>query len=84
MNEAQLELFRAAILRVLDANSTRYGLTAEALVAHLPRFGFQEPTDAVERELAYLQDKGFAAPTNKPLNPRNTAWRITAQGRDVL
>lgn len=85
MNEAQLELFRARILEVLSANHTPFGLTPEAIQVHLVRFGFGSATvEEVSRELDYLRDKQWAALVTRELNPKNKAWRITADGRDAI
>lgn len=83
MNDAQLELLRGALLRVLDAGPAR-GLTAEAVAGLVVRFGHEIDEATATRELTYLADKGFVAQVAQPLNPRNTAWRITAAGRDAL
>ena len=40
MNAEQKELFREAVLRVLDMNRTRFGLPATAIRLHVGQFGF--------------------------------------------
>ena len=40
LDPTQRELFRNALLRVLAANGTRFGLTHGALAAQVVRFGF--------------------------------------------
>ncbi len=85
MNPQRRELLRLALLRVLDANSTRYGLGLEALRHLSASFGFYMPEpELVEAEMCYFEDKGFAAQIAKPISPENRAWRITANGRDYL
>ena len=85
MNAAQRELFRQAILRVLDANNTRFGLGAEAFDLYLGIYNFPSPAGSgLAAELQYLADKGFVALVNKEVSPENRAWRITAAGRDYL
>jgi hypothetical protein len=84
MTEAQLELFRRAILLVLEQGTTRFGLTQDALTLLLAQYGFAPELWELGRELQYCADKGWVAQANHPLNPRNLAWRITAAGRDVL
>ena len=92
MNPEQKELFRAAILRVLDANRTRWGLGLRALALHLGPFGFTEAqfadTDefhaAIADALQYLCDKHLAEEALKVVSAANRAWRITTAGIDFL
>ncbi len=85
MSAEQRELFRLALLRVLDANHTRFGLSAAALGHLVAQFGFPSPpTQAVIREIQYLEDKGLIAELFKGISPENRVWRITAEGRDYL
>jgi len=84
MEPEQRELFRTAILRVLDANNTRWGLNETAISMHVFRFGFQPDRPETQSELAYLRDKGLIAEVTKNVSPENRAWRITAAGRDHL
>jgi len=85
MNAQNRELFRLALLRLLDANHTRFGLTVPALCHLLPMFGFARANpEMTEAEIEYLADKGQVALVFKPISPENRAWRITAEGRDFL
>ena len=85
MNPQQRELFRLALLRVLDSNHTRFGLTLPALCHLAPVFGFHAARpDEAESEINYLLDKGYVTPVFKTISPENRAWRITAAGRDFL
>ena len=85
MNPEPRELFRLALLRLLDANPTRYGLGAAALAHLAATYGFAFPTaEQVCREAQYLADKGLLAPLDKTISPENRLWRITAAGRDFL
>ena len=85
MNPHQRELLRLALLRVLEANPTVYGLGLEALCHLASRFGFTSPEpSAVALEIQYLEDKGLVLPVNKVVSPENRAWRISAAGRDSL
>lgn len=84
MNAAEQELLDLAILRVLEANRTRFGLTPVAITHLLPQFGFKiEPAQAEER-LGYLTDKGMAEEALKVINKANRAWRITTAGIDYV
>lgn len=88
MKEEQKELFRKALLQVLDANRTRFGLTVTAMGLHLGAFGFSVtnfPTigefhGAIEEELGYLEGKGFVEEALKVISKENRAWRITRAG----
>jgi hypothetical protein len=85
MNSQTLELFRLALLRVLEANNTRFGLALGAVSLHMGAYGFKAPGTAdIGAELLYLHDKGMVEPTTKALSPENKCWRITAAGRDYL
>lgn len=80
----QRELFRIAILRVLEANPTRFGLNETAIAMHAFRFGFQPDRPQTMQEIDYLRDKTFVEAVDKSVSPENRAWRITAAGRDYL
>ena len=85
MNAERRELFRLALLRVLDANHTRFGLGLAALKHLAASFGFPNGQDSeLERELQYLEDKAHVTEVLKGISPENRAWRITAAGRDYL
>lgn len=84
LDSTQRELFRNALLRVLAANGTRFGLTPAALAAQVVRFGFRPSAEEVAEEVAYLADKALVTEMRKVLSPENRAWRITADGRDHL
>ena len=85
MNPDKRELYRAALLRVLDANETQWGLSAPVLAVHVAVFGFRgQGAELASTELRYLQDKGFVKTPSKAISPENQTWRITAAGRDWL
>ena len=85
MTASQRELYRAALLRVLEANETQWGLSAPVLAVHVAVFGFRGlGAEVASCELRYLQDKGFVKATAKAISPENQSWRITAAGRDWL
>lgn len=81
LSAEQLELFRHAILKVLDANNTRFGLTVPAVVHMLPMFGFAgaEP-ERVHTEVEYLERKGLLTEVLKVVSRENRAWRISQAG----
>ena len=85
MNAAQQELFDLALLRVLDANRTRFGLGLAA-VGHLTiEFGFPNPAaDLLADRIDYLASKGLVEEVLKHINKANRAWRITAAGLDYV
>ena len=84
MSPEQREVLRTAILRTLDTNQTRFGLTVPAVTVHLVPQGFKVEPKEVERELDYLTDKQLAEVVKRSLSPENRAWRINANGRDWL
>ena len=73
----KLELFSGAVLKVLDANNTRFGLTTAALRLLVRQFGFtpteEETTDALE----YLAGKRLIVESPKVLVKVNRTWKIT-------
>jgi hypothetical protein len=81
MTAEQLELFRLAILKIADANRTRFGLTKTAFIHVLPMYGFQV-TDAeqLEEAIDYLVRKGLFVEVLKSVSRENRAWRITEGG----
>jgi len=86
MTAEQKEIFRTALLRVLDERaSEKFGLSLVAVQIFLGQFGFRaSKRDDVLAELQYLQDKNLVAPVGKTISPENRCWRITADGRDFL
>ena len=85
MNTEKRESFRIALLRVMEANNTHYGLGLAALGHLAGSFGFAGVKGAdVDKEMVYLEDKRYAIQVAKTISPENRAWRITAEGRDYL
>lgn len=75
------EQFRMAILKVLDANNTRFGLTVPAVSHMLPMFGFSHPkAEEVADEMEYLSKKELITEVLKVVSRENRAWRITQEG----
>jgi len=86
MTAEQREVFRIALLQILEANKAQFGLPAWAITTHVRKiYGFPKASSAeVGAELTYLRDKSLVEPVNKVVSPENSAWRITAAGRDYL
>jgi DNA-binding PadR family transcriptional regulator len=79
------EILQQAILRVLDANHTRFGLDLDAVTLWTSNEGFPQLKDQqVERELEYLEEKKFVETARKELEPAHRVWKLTAAGRDFL
>lgn len=78
------ELLRLALLRILDEQDSRFGLSEPVLAALVHRYGFQPGVDVVQVELDYLRGKSLAETITKQLSPENRHWRITATGRDLV
>ena len=84
MTAADRELFRLAILRVLDANRTRFGLSPAAIRIHVQQFGFGPKPEDVQAGLDYLEGKGFVFVPSKAISPENQTWKITDAGEIEL
>jgi hypothetical protein len=85
MDANQKELFRKAILQVLDLNRTRFGLAPSALRLHLGQFGFpMANVEQVEEEVQYLAGKGLAEEVVRVISKENRCWRITKPGISFL
>jgi hypothetical protein len=85
MTPAQQELFDLAILRVLDRNRTRYGLTPDSVRILITEFGFHNAElDLVKDRIEYLTDKKLLEEVMKGVNKNNRCWRITDAGIEHL
>lgn len=84
MDPRARELLRTGLLRVLDEQDSRYGLSEPVLAELVRRYGFTPTVETVARELDYCADKGLAATVQRVISPENRYWRITAAGRDLI
>jgi hypothetical protein len=91
MNAEQKELLDLAILRVMDANRTRFGLGIKGLAAGMLIYSWTKANFAGDEEafhsaiadrLQYLCDHGLAEEVLKGVNKGNRAWRISTAGID--
>jgi hypothetical protein len=89
MNAEQKELFRKAILRVLDANRSRFGLGVTSIGHLLEPYSFSPASFAGDRPafsgaiadaLQYFCDKGLAEEVRKETDAANRTWRLTEKG----
>jgi hypothetical protein len=80
----KIELFDNALLRVLDANNTQWGLQAPALSMFTREFGFAPSSTETVNRLEYLTGKGMVQEVAKVLSKANRAWKITDAGRRHL
>ncbi len=78
------ELFDNALLKVLEANNTPWGLQAPALCMFAREFGFAPTEPETESRLEYLAARGMAQDVPKELNKANRVWKITDAGRRYL
>lgn len=70
-----------AILRVLDANRTRFGLGLDAVGHLIVQYGFQSPKqELLADRVDYLARKELVEEVAKTMNKANRAWRITEVG----
>ena len=84
LTPSQRELVRLSLLRYLDA-AEGFGLGEGILLSSIRAEGFRVVDEAsLQKELQYLQDKGFVAVAEKTISPELRRWRITANGRDLL
>ena len=89
MNAQQQELFDLAILWVLDANRTRFGLTPENVRDLLPMFAFpRADLELVKDRIDYLSthpaDEPLCEEVLKGVNKANRCWRITEARIDYV
>ncbi len=87
MNSETKELFRLAILRVLEANPSRRGLPLPAIAHHMGMFGFPSPgSEDMKDQLDYLErrDPALIEQSLKGISKENKAWRITDAGTAFL
>jgi hypothetical protein len=54
------KLLCQAVRQILESNQTRYGLTGETIIEHLPQFGFNARLDQVQQALEKLEADGAA------------------------
>lgn len=79
-----LELFAAAVLKVLEANNTQFGLTTPAIRLMVRQFAFNPSEAETMNALEYLAGKRFVEESPKALVKINRAWKITSDGRQYL
>jgi hypothetical protein len=84
LDNTQLELFAGAVLKVLDANNTRFGLTTPALRLLVRQFGFNPTEEETKDALEYLAGKRLVEEKPKALGKANRMWKITDEGRRYL
>lgn len=80
----KIELFDNALLKVLDANNTLWGLQATALCMFTREYGFAPSAPQAVQRLEYLTVKGMAQEVPKSLSKANRSWKITDAGRRYL
>jgi hypothetical protein len=85
MTTEQQEFFRLAILKVLDSNKTRFGLSVPAIIHVLPMFGFTRGQGGrCWMRLNILSRRELAIEVLKVVSKENRAWRITEAGIGFL
>ena len=78
------EVFRLQLLQTASY-SAPMGVSISLFRTYAKTAGFPKVTeDQVAAEVQYLADKGLLVSVDKRISPENTAWRITADGRDFL
>jgi hypothetical protein len=87
LTSEQLEIFRRSILDVLNANLTRFGLPARAILTHCQvAQGLQVDESQVLDQLDYLQrrEPPLVEEVEKVISRERQNWRITEAGRAFL
>jgi hypothetical protein len=77
----EMELFDGAVLKVLEANNTQFGLSAPALRMLVRQFGFNASEAELVEALEYLTGKGLVGEVAKTLAKAFRNWKITDAGR---
>lgn len=88
MKPEEKELFRFAILRVMDTNRTRFGLSLVNIGFRLDQYGFsasncggaEKFAEQLADEIDYLTGKQLAEEVLKTVSRENRAWRLTSEG----
>ena len=85
MNSAEKANLRLAVLKVLDANQSKFGLNLDAITLRLTPFGFDRITQPeVEAVMQHLESEKMIARLPNALTPGVHLWRITDDGRSYL
>jgi hypothetical protein len=85
MNAAERMNLRVGVLKVLQANQSRYGLGVDAITLHVSTLGFGRITaPEVEAAMIALEEGGMIARLSEPLRPGTAVFRITDEGRSYL
>jgi hypothetical protein len=82
IDKENIPAFDHAILWIMLANNSRFGLSAEVVVSFVRPRGFvlAEAADALDR-LEYLADKGLAEELKMKIHTADRYWKITDAGR---
>lgn len=81
LSPAEQQIFDLGILRVLDANRTRHGLTAENIKILATQFGVHDADlELIKDRLDYFCRKEFCEEALAGITKANRAWRITEKG----
>lgn len=83
MSTVDREKLRRALLLAAEA-SAPYGVALPLFVLGALDFGLHPERVEIEKELAYLEDKGLIERVEKKISPENRMWRLTAEGRDYV
>ena len=87
INREMQENFQVALLRVLEANTSRFGLGVPALSLLVNQYGFTPKAEEVVSAMDYLEDaeNGLVRSVEKgQMHPANRAWKVTAKGTNWL
>ncbi len=71
------EILDIAILRVLQANKTRFGLPTQGITLLVKAYAVTPTEQQCYDRLNYLVLKGLAEEVKREVHPENSCWRIT-------
>ncbi len=76
------EILHSALLKIMDANRTRFGLQAATLLLQLRGEAIIANPDEIVQALDYLGSRTppLVEETRPEINRENRAWKITAEG----
>lgn len=83
MTPEDIELMQEKIVLLCNA-AGRFGLPEDRIKRTLLASGYGIDAEALEKQLAYLESKGFIMLAEKDLRPDRRRWRTTYQGDEYL
>jgi hypothetical protein len=79
-----MQVFDETLLQVMQANNTRFGLSALGIGSFARAYGFSSTEQELTDRLEYLLGKGLVEEVTKVIGRSARSWKITAAGRAYL